>query len=197
MGVHDFILSGVKMILKLTLHVALLCLASATRQYDAVIEPRAESHYGTWGDEEFCPEGSWAGGFRLMVEENQGVGDDTALNAVELDCYNSEDEKVRTISSSQGDFGEWGHHSYCSDRQVLTGISFRSERPETKTTDGEHLRSDNGAIWGTWSSKVECPEFMAICGIKTQVQEYQGLWEDDTALNALVLYCCFNPFFSF
>ena len=29
------------------------------------------------------------------------------------------------------------------------------------------------------------------------VQEYQGLWEDDTALNALVLYCCFNPFFSF
>ena len=63
-----------------------------------------------------------------LIGDLQGVGDDTALNAVELDCYNSEDEKVRTISSSQGDFGEWGHHSYCSDRQVLTGISFRSER---------------------------------------------------------------------
>ena len=62
-----------------------------------------------------------------VVEEDQGVGDDTALNAVELICYDNNDEEVRTISSKRGDFGDWGRGHYCSDGHLLKGVSFRSE----------------------------------------------------------------------
>lgn len=42
--------------------------------------------FGKWGDEKTCPGVHPALGFRIKVEPNQGSGDDTALNAIELLC---------------------------------------------------------------------------------------------------------------
>ena len=127
------------------------------------------------------------------MEEGQGVGDDTALNAVELICYDNNDEQLRTVSSKQGDFGEWGRGHYCNDGHLLKAVSFRSEGVRLQfssqhiislrcepddvdctagndvdmwCSDEEHLHG-SGAIWGSWSQIEKCPDFMAICGIQT------------------------------
>ena len=51
-------------------------------------------------------------------------------------------------------------------------------------------RTGGGFDTGTWSKGVFCPEDSAICGLKTQVESYQGIGADDTALNAVEFICC-------
>ncbi|XP_062830665.1 vitelline membrane outer layer protein 1-like isoform X2 [Anolis carolinensis] len=48
----------------------------------------------------------------------------------------------------------------------------------------------NGGAWGTWGDVVLCPQGYAY-GFSIKVQEYQGafLWQDDTSLNSIRLYC--------
>lgn len=43
----------------------------------------------------------------------------------------------------------------------------------------------NASGWGD-----ACPTGMAVCGIRTKVQEEQGPIGDDTALNDIVMACC-------
>lgn len=50
------------------------------------IQPQTETSWGLWGAEDMCPGGTYAHGFGLKIEEDQGVWDDTALNAIELQC---------------------------------------------------------------------------------------------------------------
>ena len=93
------------------------------------IQPVANSHWGEWGPESFCPDNSWAQGFKLKVESDQGdFGDDTALNGVKLLCYDSAGAFVGEAASAYEQFGSWQAALYCSSRQsFLTGIRLRSK----------------------------------------------------------------------
>ena len=42
--------------------------------------------YGDWGEMQYCPKHMYAVGMRLKIEQHQGIGDDTGLNAVALIC---------------------------------------------------------------------------------------------------------------
>ena len=66
----------------------------------------------------------------------------------------------------------------------------------------------DGGDFGTWSDFEICPENEAVCGIRTLgnlerevhfftyldfyllVEDPQGVFTDDTALNQIILYCC-------
>ena len=42
--------------------------------------------WGDWGEEMYCPSGYAVSGMNVQIEANQGSGDDTALNGVQLYC---------------------------------------------------------------------------------------------------------------
>ena len=92
--------------------------------------PVAHSHWGNWGSPSFCPENTWAAGFGLKVEFDQGsVVDDSALNGVRLLCYDGNGTQyVSQISSSVGGLGSWGSNIFCfGNNNFLNGIRLRSE----------------------------------------------------------------------
>ncbi|XP_043940101.1 vitelline membrane outer layer protein 1-like [Protopterus annectens] len=151
--------------------------------------------WGLWGDVELCPPDSKAYGFSLKVEEAQGGGDDTALNAIQLHCTGEEDG----IDSSTGEWGDWTAMRTCSSNGVLTSFSLRVEPPQHGGDDtaannikfrcstGEVIEG-KGAIWGTYGEwSKECSH--GICGLQTRVEDQQGIL-DDTALNDVQFLCC-------
>ena len=49
-------------------------------------QPAALGDWGDWGTVEWCPHATIAQGFSLKVEPNKAGLDDTALNAIRLNC---------------------------------------------------------------------------------------------------------------
>merc|ERR1711976_910539 len=166
----------------------------------------------------FCPDNSWAQGFQLKVESDQGgLDDDTALDGVRLECYDAKGVYTGSVESSP-DYdhsGEWMSKQYCTSNSFLDGIRLRSEegyrknkmyietdKTNTKSLDetaannidmhciNKNTLSGNGMFWGEWTDWKYCPTGTAVCGMKTKVQEYSGAFTDDTALNEIIIYCC-------
>lgn len=84
-------------ILPLNFVLSVPTLQNVYRDYHTVLEfskatNRSNTNWGDWGPEQFCPEGTFAKGFRLKVQRWQGgevsggYGDDTSLNTIELIC---------------------------------------------------------------------------------------------------------------
>ncbi len=44
--------------------------------------------------------------------------------------------------------------------------------------------------WGMWQAKKTCPTGHYVCGYQSKFEESQGASGDDTALNAIRLFCC-------
>ena len=55
---------------------------------------------GYWGKLEVCPEGTVATGFALKVHPRQIAGDDTAVNGIQLRCFNSTTQVEANITST-------------------------------------------------------------------------------------------------
>ncbi|MEG3991678.1 hypothetical protein QUA13_32125, partial [Microcoleus sp. S28C3] len=160
--------------------------------------------YGDWTAEQRCPTGQWVLGAFLIVEPEQGRGDDTALNGIHLICGTLEDKgRVTPISSGTGSWGNKTEERVCGNGYVV-GANVRIEGPQgsgddTGAVDAE-FRCDNGDTlaasyrlgWGGWSGLQTCPSASAICGIKTKVESGQGSG-DDTALNDAEFTCCSLP----
>ena len=49
----------------------------------------AQTSYGSWGSLDKCDPGTFAASLRLIAESDQGGGDDTALNGINLYCKDS------------------------------------------------------------------------------------------------------------
>merc|ERR1719348_2475007 len=101
------------------------------RDYDAMIEPYANTHWGSWGPIEFCPEGSFAYGYQMKVEPPCGDCDDTVLNTIRLLCaYHLGDQDLEAgyVESTSGPFGSWQDPIYCpGGGNFLKGAQFMSE----------------------------------------------------------------------
>ena len=46
-----------------------------------------------------------------------------------------------------------------------------------------------GESWGTWHYQ-NCPAGQVICGLQTNVLDYQGIYADDVGLAEINLRCC-------
>lgn len=187
------------------------------RPYVKELTPVAHSHWGSWGTAMFCPDNSWAAGFGLKVEFDQGsILDDSALNGVVLKCYDAAGNNVdgfNSVTSTVGGLGSWVSNIYCSgSNNFITGVRLRSEdgyrkRKTSHYTPGKGLDETaannvdfscaagdkldgNGMYWGYYSDWETCPSGSAVCGLKTRVQAYEGALVDDTSLNEIKVYCC-------
>jgi len=162
------------------------------------------TNWGDWGVFQRCPWGRYAQGFQLKTEPNQYLGDDTALNAIRLFCGDPYRPDTGVVTSTIGDFGEWGNVYTCYPG-VLTGFQLRVESERSGSGDdtatnnarffcsslpnpNDYIEGD-GMSWGDWSQAQHCYGGQAICGIQTQVEPYRDSG-DDTMLNNVRLECC-------
>ncbi len=158
--------------------------------------------WGTWRDWEYCADGEYGIGYQMRVEERQGSGDDSALNAVRIKCARLDHGSANTsIVSYGGLWGDWHPYKFCSNG-VLRGGKMKIEAPidgddssandvKMACSDGDYIQATGGGEWGEWASEYEmCPAGTAVCGIRSRFEKYQGDDGDDTAMNGLNLACC-------
>jgi len=150
--------------------------------------------WGDWGPKEYCPWNSYAVGFSLKSQRNQGARDDTALNGIRLDCGAG-----GHIKSATQKWGRWTETNVCyGSKNPIVGFDIKIERSRYDHTaanqvdmyckDGKMLGGHSKTSWGTWSPVLKCPTGMAVVGIQTRVEADQGRG-DDTALNGVKLLC--------
>ncbi|XP_067280090.1 vitelline membrane outer layer protein 1-like [Pseudorasbora parva] len=164
--------------------------------------------WGPWGQKEICPAGMYAKGFSLKVAGmwESLVGDNTALNGIRLHCIDPSQRSsgpykdYATVQSDVGSWGKWSDIKWCSNG-FLTSFQLRVETQQKNWDDtaANNIRfncSGNGQTlegfgtsWGDWGDWSEKCGGKGICGIKTRVEEPQGVG-DDTALNDVHMFCC-------
>jgi len=150
--------------------------------------------WGDWGPKEYCPPNTYAVGFALKSQRNQGALDDTALNGIRLSC-----RRAGYISSATQKWGRWTETNMCyGSKNPIIGFDIKIERSSHDHTaanqvdvyckNGKMLGGLSNTSWGTWSPVLKCPSGMAVMGIQTRVERDQGRG-DDTALNGVKLLC--------
>ncbi len=157
--------------------------------------------WGSWSAMQYCPEGSYAGGYSERIEGSQGSGDDTGLNAIAVECVNKATGAwTDTLTPHAGFWGSWSQTRRCSVQGgFFTGSDLKFERPQGSGDDtaanavdfycnvGQAFGPARG--WGEWQPKASCPANTAVCGIQVRVEGTQGSG-DDTAFNGLNIACC-------
>uniref|UniRef100_A0A8C2JAJ9 Vitelline membrane outer layer protein 1-like n=1 Tax=Cyprinus carpio TaxID=7962 RepID=A0A8C2JAJ9_CYPCA len=165
------------------------------------------TNWGSWGSKDICPNGTYAAGFSLKVEQlSHGFwGDNTALNGIRLHCIDpskglsSSYENYASVQSEVGSWGQWTEIKWCPSG-LLTAFQLRVESSQGieddtaannirfRCSQGSLLEGD-GTNWGEWGGWSSTCKGKAICGIWTQVEAPQGM-RDDTALNDASMLCC-------
>ncbi|KAE9546989.1 hypothetical protein FO519_009798, partial [Halicephalobus sp. NKZ332] len=189
--------------------IALLFLGALVWPSDSVILKSFHLNgVGKWHAMEHCPPNMYAVGKQLKIEENQGFGDDTGLNAVALYCdfLNSTSYTNRhRITSGVGPFGNWQNVKYCPQGQVIVGFYIQTINPPFSddmgmvnflalcedpfgSRDPSHLFKNFTPAHQEKFRDHICPRGYAVYGIQTRVQEAQGSG-DDTGLNDVNLDC--------
>uniref|UniRef100_A0A9J8C364 Vitelline membrane outer layer 1-like protein n=1 Tax=Cyprinus carpio carpio TaxID=630221 RepID=A0A9J8C364_CYPCA len=175
---------------------------SIERHFVSLLTVRNGMDWGSWAQREFCPSGTYAAGFSLMVEDLHIFSDNTALNGIRLHCTSlfkgSEHDSV--IQSNVGSWGKWSDIKWCSSG-FLTTFQLRVEpyKGIMDDTAANNIRFNcsgntemlqgSGMSWGEWGEWSETCGGKGICGIETMVEQPQGVG-DDTALNDMRMYCC-------
>jgi len=153
--------------------------------------------------------------FSLKIEGKQLLGDDTAANAICLDCSGGD-----YICSKIGEYGDWYYSSECSDG--FTDAMVKNYPPKLDKYKWQLPKDDNGVddtaisnvhlqcgyddndtkkkwmstngpdLWGNWNHKNRnqggmCRKGTRICGIQATVED-GGV--DKTGLQGVVFYCC-------
>ncbi|XP_037047627.1 uncharacterized protein LOC119082266 isoform X2 [Bradysia coprophila] len=188
----------------------LICTSASSHHNGNVVwlkSPRV-THWGKFGPHEFCPKNSFVTGMRLKVDHTH-VGDNTALNAIQLICtdMNGYDSM---INSATGAYGSFGKTKYCLNG-FATGFQLRSQPFQGLlgddvgavdfklicsdiSGDPSQIIADNSGFlpWGDWTKEKHCPSKRAVCGIATQVDSSSGLFfkRDQSTLNNVDIACC-------
>jgi hypothetical protein len=180
-------------------------LAGATSRsgVQSVIETNPGS-WGSWQAMRYCPEGSFAVGYRMRVEPARGSDiDDSALNAVELVCMNDQGTLSR-VSAHDGIWGAWNQDAFCANGGFVTGANMRFESSRGSGDDtggndviarcstGADIHAPGGTTFGAWQGMKTCPVNTSVCGISVRFESSRGS-DDDSAMNAARLACCTNP----
>ncbi|CAL8129059.1 unnamed protein product [Orchesella dallaii] len=162
------------------------------------------TNWGVWGYFEKCPDGLAVQGFQLKTQRFIGIlGDDTAVNGLNLFCGDPRNQSTTVISSNSGSKGEYGSIYSCFPGYI-NGFQLRVE---TNQGNGDDTATNNirvycsnepdptryvegdGLNFGIWSEARWCFSTQRICGIQTQVEDCSGT-DDCTSLNNILTECC-------
>ena len=160
------------------------------------IAPLAHSGFsGQWGDFRECPIGEHVIGVQLRIEQGQGRGDDTALNAIRLRCTGG-----KVLMSRENPYGDWGAWKLITAPDYFRGVRLRQEREQGYWGDdiaanGLRLMTNTNVQiypgdghWGDWSPWAWCPPGAKIAGFKTKVYPPRGSL-DDLSLTEVEFLC--------
>ncbi|XP_063589396.1 vitelline membrane outer layer protein 1-like [Penaeus indicus] len=158
--------------------------------------------WGTWGDIEYCPEGSFVHAFDTKFESGSTT-DETGVNALMLFCSTLEHHDTGYITSTVGEYGEWQGMRICTTGYV-TGMRGNVLEPQGIVHDdvavaNMEMECDNGKevitgvmaqkfTPGTWGEWAKCDSGSAVCGI--QVKWEEPVLGDDAATTNVILFCC-------
>ncbi|MDB9437279.1 hypothetical protein PN450_10830 [Dolichospermum lemmermannii CS-548] len=156
--------------------------------------------WGSWTKPVYCPPGSWAAGYTMRVEPDQGRGDDTGLNAIALYCRDRNGRDIARIMPHPGMWGNWGEGSNCPQGVFLTHFQLKVEVNQGSGDDtaansvrfmcgNQRPIESSGTPWGNWGPWQGSYNGVAICGVRAKVEPEQGKG-DDTALNDLDFTWC-------
>lgn len=168
----------------------------------AVINAPNATPWGGWSTAVYCPRGTYVGGYAMRVEPPVGRGDDTALNAVALYCYDRAGNMIQRIVPHPGHWGNWGEGANCPRGSYAQAFKLKVESPIGSGDDtaansvifgcsnGSVIEASGGGQWGTWTQNwLTGPPNSAICGVRAKVEAPIGSG-DDTALNDLEFSWC-------
>merc|ERR1712072_469563 len=80
--------------------------------------------WGSWGDRKDCPgSNNPVIGFRIKIEGNQGGGDDTAANTMDLYCQRGGSITGDAVTA----YGDWSDWLKCPDGMAVVGLQTRVE----------------------------------------------------------------------
>eukprot|EP01084_Bolivina_argentea_P238828 401275_1 len=186
-----------------SLPVLLLCYYGVNGfQQTSILEQTNDGAWGNWDYQKYCNTDSFARGFTIKVEANQGGGDDTAANAIRLLCGDSSTATTyEEISlNNEGAWGSWSSNIVCPSGYIVAfdqkyevsqggGDDTALNAIKAKCSDGNIIESSN-ALTGTYTGTFKvCPTASFVCGFTQKVEGSQG-GGDDTSLNAVKLFCC-------
>ncbi|XP_073680584.1 vitelline membrane outer layer protein 1-like [Garra rufa] len=178
---------------------------SIDRHYRSELMVPNGGRWGSWGQREMCPIGTYAAGFSLKVQDRLASGDDTSLNGIRLHCVDYSSSQTQShhiytsVQSAESSWGRWSDIQWCPSGYLiafqLRVSKFWESSDETaannvrfKCSGGFYLLGE-GISWGDWGNWSQTCHGKGICGIKTWIQAPQGEG-DDTALNDAQMYCC-------
>ena len=160
------------------------------------------TRWGNWYSAQFCPNGSYVKGFGLKVEKPQGLGDDTALNAIKLICDDNENTVLWSDRQENDNkyitYGKWESKDNFCPRGKVNGFQIKAEKPGGDDTAANSINmqceenflmlSSYKGEWGTWSDVKTCQNKTFVCGMSVQVEPNSA--SDKTALNNVNFFCC-------
>uniref|UniRef100_A0A673HCX3 Vitelline membrane outer layer protein 1-like n=1 Tax=Sinocyclocheilus rhinocerous TaxID=307959 RepID=A0A673HCX3_9TELE len=160
---------------------------SIDRRYRSELTVPNGGRWGSWGQREMCPTGTYAAGFSLKVEDPIGRGDDTALNGIRLHCvdlFQGSSHSYHDYASVQSDVGSWGRWTdikWCPSG-FLTAFQLRVEKSQGDGDDTAFFFS-----WGRWTDIKWCPSgFLTAFQLRVEKSQGDG---DDTAANNIMFKC--------
>lgn len=168
---------------------------------------------GFWGGGVVCPKGQRIVGAQLKVEPTGADADGTALNSVRFQC-----EDGTTITTVEGEEGQWTAWARCPSGQVVYGFYARNKvldgvsdstgvndlgflckskdlQQMTRLrfgsmvpTQGMVVGAGTVAVSGGWTPETACEPTEAICGAQARLDS-DGQG-DYMGLTNIRLFCC-------
>jgi hypothetical protein len=162
-----------------------------------------------WTGAVYCPFGTFATGFQIKLEGQQGNGDDTAMNGLWLICKGATGTTEHVVQSGMGDWGksveppqkcptgeflfsyelrEEPHRGANHDDTSANGLRFgcRPYGSEQETPSGNPISQPG--LWGDWRPISKCSGKNLIVGVETLLEPARSD-NDDTAMNDVRFFC--------
>lgn len=79
--------------------------------------------WGSWRGGKACPSAEYLTGARMMIEEKQGAGDDTAADNIAFRCSGGSEQVIH----HDAEFGTWSNLQMCPADTAICGIQTRVE----------------------------------------------------------------------
>merc|ERR1719183_1160927 len=127
-------------------------------------------HWGEWGEKKYCGDNYFAQDIALRSEKPQKDGDDTATNAIRINCSNG--KKLQEA----GLYGTWGEQTGCEPGFKMSAIMIEMEPAGSEVVE-------------------KCKQILRhkCDDDDTKIISYDPVGFDDTAINGIRVKCSRFP----